>query len=382
MGTTINDLPLEIVEIICLHLWSTDLAQVSCVCHEWHQAVGIKPFKNVDFATEKSLHLFISFLHKNSFPHGSLVERIHFDICQVFITGSFVVNVQKLCYFCPNVQFISSNKVISTTVLQPLSSLPSDTELSRLKAIPITDYNVYYSLCAKKFSRSLMELNLRNLAPDKKLVLKQGFPNLKRLILGSTDKPFDLIDSARTKNDRLEYLDFDLTNTRFDTNSSSATDKYPSLLELKMSCKVEHSLDYVALNTFLFRFTNMKKLTVSLFDAINDNQTFDQLCAFRDFIAFANTMNDSKICIINFRHENLLTYLKYIYNTIPLHKEEWKTKVVFLRSSYYRGSVISYSTHTGYRERTFAITLDNHFVKNFVCNYLNKLHMPLTVYIQ
>ncbi|GAN01788.1 hypothetical protein MAM1_0012c01223 [Mucor ambiguus] len=381
MGTTINSLPLEIVEIVCLHLWSTDLAQVSSVCHKWHQAVGFKLFRNVGFTTEKNLVQFIDFLGDNSFPYGSLAERIHFDIVRVFSTGRFVSHVQRLFYFCPNAQFISSNEVFSITILQSLSSLPTDTKLSCLMTIPIVDYNVYYSLCAKKFSQSLIELDLRNLVSDKNLVLSQEFPRLKRLTLGLTDKPFDLIDSIMMKSSHLEYLSFDLISSQFGT-SFPATDVYPSLLELKMLSRVKEDFDYIALNTFLLRLVNLEKLTVSIFDMINNNQPPDQLYAFRDFIAWVNTVHDGKICIRNTRPENLLTYLKYICNTIPPHKEDWKTKIAFLRSSYYSDSVISYSTRTGYRERTFAVTLDNYFAKNFVCNYLNKLQIPFTVWVQ
>ncbi|KAK4518686.1 uncharacterized protein ATC70_008908 [Mucor velutinosus] len=382
MGTTINDLPLEIIEIICLHLWSMDLAQVSLVCHKWHQAVGIKPFKKVGLTTERNLDRFIDILEDSPFPYGALVERIHFDIFQVFFTRTFAVNVKKLLYFCPNVQFITSNKVISTAVLQELLSLPKDTELNRLKTIPIVSYSLCYNLCARRFSQSLIELDLQNFASDKQLVLNHGFPNLKRLTLRSADKPFDLIDSVLTKSDHLEYLNFDLASSRFSIPSSAIDKCYPSLLELTMLFKEEYSFDYRALNTFFFRFIKLEKLTMSIFDAINDNQPLDQLYAFRDFITWVNTVHDSKICIKNVKPENLLTYLKYIYNTIPPHKESWKTKIVFLRSLYYRGSIITYSTHTGYRERTFAITLDNYFARNFVCNYLNKLQMPFTVYIQ
>ncbi|KAL9550495.1 hypothetical protein MBANPS3_004701 [Mucor bainieri] len=284
----------------------------------------------------------------------------------VYITGMFVINMHQLFYFCPNVQFISGNKVISNTVLQSLSSLPTNAVLSRLKTIPNVDYySVHYNLCAKKFNQSLMELDVRHLTPEKQLVLSQGFPKLKRLTLGSTDKPFDLIDSVLMKSDCLEYLNFDLINSQLGT-SFSATHQYPSLLELKMSSNVGSGFDYVALNTFLFRFVNMEKLTVSIFDSINDSQPSDQLYAIRDFIAWINTVNDSKMCIKNVRPENLLTYLKYICNTIPPYKEDWTTKIAFLRSSFINDSVISYSTHTGYRERTFAITLDNSFARNFV----------------
>lgn len=381
MEATINDLPLEILENICLHLWSTDLAQFSSVCHTWHQAVGTKPFRNVNFITERSLGRFINFLLENAFPYGSLVECIHFDMVQVFIVRNLVVNMQNLLYFCPNVQSISGNKVISTTVLQSLSSLPSDTELSRLQTIPITDWDIHYSLCAKKFNQSLMELDLRKLASDKKLMMGYGFPNLKRLTLGSTDQPFRLIDSTLAESDQLEYLHFELANTPF-VIPPSAVDTYPSVQELALSSKLEHNFDYVGLNTFLFRFINAEKLTMSLFDTISRNQSLDQLYAFRDFIAWINTLDDGKLCIINVKPENLLTHLKYIYNTIPAHKEDWKTKIVFLRFSYYSSPIISYSTHTGYRERTFAITLDNDFAKNLVCSYLNRLKMPFTVRVQ
>ncbi|KAF1805432.1 hypothetical protein V8B55DRAFT_1562281 [Mucor lusitanicus] len=300
----------------------------------------------------------------------------------VFIAGTFVINIHELLNFCPNVQFISSNKVLSTTILQSLSSLPPGTELSRLKAIPVVDYGVVYSLCVKKFSRTLMGIDLRSVMSDnKRAILDQEFPNLKKLALGSVDSPLDLINLVLTKSNHLEYLSFDLISPRLGT-PLSATDKYPSLLELKIQFKIAHNVDYVGLNTLLFRFVNLEKLTVSIFDAISDNPPSDQLYAFRDFLAWANTVPNTKMCIKNFRHENLLTYLKYVCNTIPSDKEGWKTKVAFLRSSHYSGPIISYSTHTGYRERTLAITLDDYFARNLICNYLKKLQMPFTIWIQ
>lgn len=379
----INDLPLELLETVFVNLRSTDLAECQLVCRKWHQAAELKLYKNVDFRTEKSLHQFTRFIQTSQysiFPYGLLVESIHFNIFQVFSIHTFIVNVRTLLQYCCNTRSISSNNIISNSILQPLSSLPEDIQLEKLESIPLNDYGIYYHLCARKFHQSLTELNLQDHQSNQELVLNHGFPNLTRLMLGTCSQPLNVIYSVLKTSARLQYLKFRLTSPLVE--SPKLTEEYPSLRELEISTKLEHGLDYVVLNEFLYKFINVEKITMSVFDRITNSQSLDKLYAIRDIISWINKRSDSKLCIKNFKDENLFTYLKFIFNTIPLQKEDWNNKLVFFHTAIHTQPFISYSTHTGYKERTMAITMNDYFANNFVCNYLNRLELPFNVYVQ
>ncbi|KAG2203887.1 hypothetical protein INT46_005757 [Mucor plumbeus] len=242
---TINDLPAELLEVVFVKLRSTDLAECQLVCRKWLQAVELKPYKNIDFCTEKSLYQLTRFIQTSqysAFPYGSLVETINFNIFQVFNIHTFIINVRNLLYCCRNTRSISANNVISGSVLQSLSFLPEDIQLEKLESIPITDYDIYYRLCAIKFHQSLTELDLQDYQSNQELVLNHGFPNLTKLTLGSCTQPLKVIYSVLETSIRLQYLKFKLTHPQVE--SIESTVEYPSLRELEISTKLENGLNY------------------------------------------------------------------------------------------------------------------------------------------
>ncbi|CEP15321.1 hypothetical protein [Parasitella parasitica] len=380
---SMSNFPVELLEIILANLYSTDLAACHLVCRKWHMTIGLKPFKNVDFDTEKSLVKFTTYIqksHYNSSFYGSLVKKIHFNLYQISSTHTFATFVRFLIQYCKNIHTITSNSVIDNVVLQALNSLPSDLQLNRLRRIPIVGYDVYYGLCAQKFRQSITQLDLRNPDLNREAVLNHAFPKLKELSLGAMVNPLATISSILNTSTQLSYLKFELKQSP--PVSRLPTKEHSSVCELEISSKVTNGFDHAELNKFLFSFINTDKLTISMFDSVDSSQPPDQIDAVRDFMYWVNALEDGRLCIKNLRPENLLTYLKYIFNTIPHEREDWKTKLVFLHPSLYADPVISYSTHTGYRERTFGIMLDNSFAKNLICSYLNRLCLPYTVHLQ
>ncbi|KAI8640930.1 hypothetical protein BD408DRAFT_419035 [Parasitella parasitica] len=292
----------------------------------------------------------------------------------------FATTVRSFIQYCRDIRSITSNNVIDNAVLHSLSSLPDDMHLDRLQRIPIVNYDIYYGLCVRKFRLSITQLDLQSPEVNCELVLNCGFPNLRELTLGALTDPLAIISSVLNTSTRLSYVKFQLTQSPL--MSRIPAKEHSSLRDLEISSKVANGFNHAELNKFLFNLTNAEKLTISIFDSVNDSQPPSQLEAVRDFMLWMNVLADSKLCIKNIKPANLLTYLKYIFNTLPPEKEDWKTKLVFLRPSYYADPVISYSTRTGHKERTFGIALDNSFAKNLVCSYLDRLQLQYTVHLQ